>query len=84
MAAFARAIPFTNTREHGVRSLSVACHLCHHRAVMNVDGFGDSVTLPAFGPRMVCTSCGIVAADARPNWHEREGRESLTGAQWSP
>ena len=49
-----------------------------------MDEFGDTVTLPAFRPRMVCTSCGIVGADARPNWQEREGRESLTGAQWSP
>jgi len=84
MAAFARAIPLANTREHGVRSLSVARHLCHRRAEMNVDGFGDTVTVPAFGPRMMCTSCGIVGADARPNWQEREGRESLTGARWRP
>jgi hypothetical protein len=26
-----------NMRENGVRSLSVACHLCHHQTVMNVD-----------------------------------------------
>src|ERR1019366_4622707 len=40
-------------RENGVRSLSVACHLCHHQAVMNVDAFGDAVPVPSFGPRMV-------------------------------
>jgi hypothetical protein len=76
-----RAPPMTlaNMREHGVRSLSVACHLCHHHAVMNIDAFGDAVPVPAFGPRMVCIGCGIVGADARPNWQEREGRESLTG-----
>jgi hypothetical protein len=74
MAPFARAIPFANTREHGVRSLSVACHLCHRQAVTNVDGFGGHPSrCPAFCPRMVCTSCGIVGADARPNWQEREG-----------
>jgi uncharacterized protein YodC (DUF2158 family) len=49
---------------------------------MNVDAFGDKVPVPSFGPRMVCTSCGIVGGDARPNWQEREGRESLTGRQW--
>ena len=49
---------------------------------MNVDTFGDGVPVPAFGPRMVCTSCGIVGADAWPNWQEREGRESLTGVRW--
>jgi hypothetical protein len=24
-----------------------------------------------FGPRMVCTKCGMVGADVRPNWKER-------------
>jgi transcription initiation factor TFIIIB Brf1 subunit/transcription initiation factor TFIIB len=28
------------------------------------------VLVRAFRPRMVCTSCGIVGADARPNWRE--------------
>jgi hypothetical protein len=41
--------------------------------------FGGAVPVPAFGPRVVCTCCGIVGADARPNWTERE---SLTGRQW--
>jgi hypothetical protein len=43
-----------NMRENGLRSLSVTCHLCHHEAVINVDGFGDAISIPAFGPRMVC------------------------------
>jgi hypothetical protein len=29
---------------------------------------------------MVCTACGIVGADARPNRKEQPPRESLTGA----
>jgi hypothetical protein len=32
--------------------------------------------------RMVCTRCGIIGADARPNWTEKPERESLTGMQW--
>jgi hypothetical protein len=68
--------------KQGVRSLSVSCNLCHHRAVMNVDRFGDAVPVPSFGPRMVCTVCGIVGADARPNWAERPPSESITGSQW--
>ena len=55
-----------NMRANGVRLLSVACHLCHHQAVMNMDRFEDAVPVPSFGPRMVCTSCGIVGADVRP------------------
>jgi hypothetical protein len=80
-----RGPPMTlaNMRENGVRSLSVTCELCHHEAAMNVDAFGDAIPVPAFGPRMVCTGCGIVGADARPNWKDRPSRPSLTGTQWS-
>jgi hypothetical protein len=31
---------------------------------------------------MVCTRCGIIGADARPNWKEQPPRETLTGVQW--
>jgi hypothetical protein len=68
-----------NMRENGVRSLSVTCELCHYEAVMKVDAFDNAIPVPAFGPRMVRTSCGIVGADARSNWKERSARESLTG-----
>jgi hypothetical protein len=30
--------------------------------------------VPSFGPRMVCTRCGIIGADARPNWQEQPAR----------
>ena len=71
-----------NMRENGVRSLCVTCELCHHEALMNVDAFDDATPVPAFGPRMVCTSCGIIGAFARPNWQERAEQESLTGVHW--
>jgi hypothetical protein len=64
-----------------MRSLSVSCLLCHHRAVLAVDRWPDQAPVPAFGPRMVCTGCGIVGADARPNWREQPPRPSLTGTQ---
>jgi hypothetical protein len=72
-----------NMRAQGVGSLCVTCELCHHEAVMNVDAFEDAVPVPAFGPRMVCTSCGIIGAFAPPNWQERPAHESLTGMQWT-
>ena len=38
----------------------------------------------AFSPRMVCTGCGIVGADARPTWQEQRPRESLIGDAVGP
>jgi hypothetical protein len=70
-----------NMRGLGVRSLAVSGWNCHHQAVLSADRWPDDVAVPAFGPRMVCTRCGIVGADARPNWKEQP-RESLTGVQW--
>ena len=79
-----RGPPMTlaNMRAQGVHSLWVVCNLCHHEAVMNVDRFGETAPVPAFGPRMACTRYGIIGAFARPNWQERPTQESLTGRQW--
>jgi hypothetical protein len=85
MARFGQPIePMTlgNMRELGVRSLDVPCWNCQHQAVMSADRWPDDVAVPMFGPRMVCTRCGIVGADARPNWKEQPPRETLTGVQW--
>jgi hypothetical protein len=60
-----------------VRSPDVSCWNCPHRAVLSADRWPDDVPVPAFGPRMVCTSCGIVGGDARPNWQEQPQRETL-------
>jgi hypothetical protein len=58
--------PMTLGNMRGLRSLAIYCWQCH---------------LPTFGPRMVCTGCGIISADARPNWKEQPPRETLTGVQ---
>jgi hypothetical protein len=39
---------------------------------MSADPWPDDVLVPTFGPRMVCTRCGIIGADVRPNSRERE------------
>jgi hypothetical protein len=75
-------IPMTlgNMRANGVRSLDVSCWQCHHRAILSADPWLDHVPVPTFGPRMVCTRCGILGADARPNCQEQPQRESLRQA----
>jgi hypothetical protein len=58
-------------RELGVASPSFTCMQCNHRAVLDVAPWPDDVVVPWFGPRMVCTKCGTIGADARPNWKEQ-------------
>jgi hypothetical protein len=60
-----------NMRQNGVRSLEVQCFGCRHEVVMNVDKYTGDLLVREFGPRMVCTTCGMVGADVRPNWKER-------------
>jgi hypothetical protein len=60
-----------NMRANGVRSLDVCCWVCRHRTILSADRWSDDVPVPTFGPRMVCTKCGTIGADVRPNWQER-------------
>jgi hypothetical protein len=57
--------------ERKTRSLWIQRNQCRHTTVMNFDHLPGDLTVPAFGPRMVCTKCGTIGADARPNWQER-------------
>jgi hypothetical protein len=41
---------------------------CHHNAEMNVDDWPDDTPFAVIAQRMVCTRCGIVGADVRPDW----------------
>ena len=62
-------------RAHGCRELLVYCASvwCHHSARMNADWLPDETVLLALGPRMVCTACGLVGADVRPDWRPHTG-----------
>jgi hypothetical protein len=40
--------------------------------IVNVDHLPGDLTLPSFGPRMVCAKCGRIGADVRPNWQQRD------------
>jgi hypothetical protein len=59
-------------RQNGVRSLDVPCFACRRKAVVNVDEYPGELLVKDFSPRMVCTKCGMVGADVRPNWQERQ------------
>ena len=55
-------------RVNGVRSLEFQCHQCRRlREIVNVDHLPGDLTVPSLGPKMACTKCGIIDADARPN-----------------
>jgi hypothetical protein len=58
---------FANMREDGVRSLDVQCCQCRNRTTINVDHLPGDLTVKSFEPRMVCTKCGTIGADVRPN-----------------
>jgi hypothetical protein len=63
-----------NMRANGVRSLAVTCFNCNHQAIINVDGYPDRMPVPDFGGRLMCTRCGTVGADVRPNWREHHAQ----------
>src|SRR5438105_2987236 len=41
---------------------------CHHSATMNADWLPDGMPVRALCSRMVCTRCGMIGADVRPDW----------------
>jgi hypothetical protein len=61
-----------NMRANGVNSLTVQCHKCWHEVVVDASPWPDDLPVPALGPRLVCSKCGTIGADVRPNWLERE------------
>ena len=65
-------LDLANMREMGVRSLLVSCRSCHVARVVNMDTHDGALTVPSFGPRMVCQACGAKGADVRPNWSEQK------------
>jgi hypothetical protein len=67
--------PSANMRANGMRSLAVSWHF-HHEAVLSADRWPDNIAGADVRSRMVCTRCGIIGADARPNWREQPARES--------
>jgi hypothetical protein len=68
-----RSMPVTlaNMRSHGCRDVLIYCGnapRCWHRAQMNVDSWPDDASFGQIGERMVCTRCGLIGAEVRPDW----------------
>jgi len=57
-------------RSHGCRDLLVYCDSgrCHHSATMNADHLPADLPVRSLCGRMVCTRCGYIDADVRPDW----------------
>jgi hypothetical protein len=55
---------------------------CHHSATVDADRWPDETAVRDLCSKAVCTRCGMIGADVRPDWTERPRSESLTGAQW--
>jgi hypothetical protein len=62
-------------RAHGCRDLLVYCTSiwCNHSTKLNVDWLPDDAEPQGLAPRMVCTDCGLIGADVRPDWSPLAG-----------
>jgi hypothetical protein len=47
-----------------------------YKAVLPADRWPDAVLVRSFRPRMDCTACGIIGADARPDWREMQAQRN--------
>jgi hypothetical protein len=68
------------------RRLLIYCStgLCHHSATVDADRWPDKTAVRDLCQKAVCTKCGIIGADVRPDWTQRPRSESLTGAHDCP
>jgi hypothetical protein len=66
-------------RGHGCRNLVVYCHSlwCNHSAVINADWLPDETPVRSLSPRMVCTACGLIGAEVRPDWSPHTNKKPL-------
>jgi hypothetical protein len=71
-----------HVRSHGCRSLLIFCvsPWCSHSATVNADWLPDDTALLDLDPRMVCSRCGLIGADVRPDWSSHTGGAGMGGA----
>jgi hypothetical protein len=76
-----RKITLAQMRSQGIRHVLVYCSngYCRHEARVNAGRWADDVRLDEIEARLVCTACGSIGAEVRPDWSDRPLRENLTG-----
>jgi hypothetical protein len=69
-------VTLAHIRRHGCRCLLVYCESvwCNHSATLNADWLPDETPVRALCGRMVCTACGLIGADVRPDWSPHTSR----------
>jgi hypothetical protein len=55
-------------RGHGCRDLLIYCASGRCSAVMNGDWLPDDAPVRSLCGRMICTRCGFIGGDVRPDW----------------
>jgi hypothetical protein len=63
-------VTLDHIRGHGCRGVLVYCESiwCNHSADIDADWLPDDTVIRSLAPRMVCTACGLIGADVRPDW----------------
>jgi hypothetical protein len=77
-----RGQPVTLGHMYGCRRLLIYCSnglYSHHSATVDADRWPDDTAVRDLCPKAVCTRCGIIGADVRPDWTELSKR--VTGAR---
>jgi hypothetical protein len=66
-------------RSLGCRDLLIYCASgrCHHSAALNADWLADQTPVRSLCGRMVCTRCGMIGADVRPDWRPHVNKRQV-------
>jgi hypothetical protein len=69
-------VTLAHIRRHGCRCLLIYCESvwCNHSATLNADRLPDETPVRALCGRMICTACGLIGADVRPDWSPHTSR----------
>jgi hypothetical protein len=75
-------VTLANMRSHGCRKPARLLHfaLVQSGATLNGDWLPDETVPLDLDRRMVCTACGLIGADVRPDWTPMTGSAGMGGA----